>query len=187
VSVIAADPAIDKAFSKAVARNAFKLMAYKDEYEVARLFTDERFQRMLNDQFTGDFRLKLQMAPPIFSKCDPETGHLKKRDIGSWMFQAMRVLVKFKGLRGTALDIFGRTEERRMERALIEEYFETIERVLPNFADTDYAIAKALAELPEKIRGYGHVKKENAQKANLIRTDLLSRLTSQKPELDKVG
>lgn len=95
--VSAADPPADKTFAKAVARNAFKLMACKDEYEVARLYTDGRFRKALQDQFTGDFRLKLQMAPPILSKRAPETGHLQNRTIGPWMLRAMGLLAKFRG------------------------------------------------------------------------------------------
>ncbi len=181
--VITADPSDQKDFSKAVARNVFKLMAYKDEYEVARLYTDGRFQKALKEQFTGDFRLKLQMAPPIFSKRDPETGHLQKRVIGPWMLSAMKLLTKFKGLRGTAFDIFGRTEERRMERALIQEYFDMIEGILPKLCEADYAIAIALAALPEQIRGFGHIKEENMQKAAQTRTDLLARLMPKTSEM----
>ena len=185
--VIAADPAAQKDFSKAVAANAFKLMAYKDEYEVARLYTDGRFQKALEEQFTGDFRLKLQMAPPIFSRRDPETGHLQKRVIGPWMLRAMKVLAKFKGLRGTAFDIFGKTEERRMERALIRDYFNLIEGILPRLGEADYAIAIALAALPEKIRGFGHIKEENMHKAARTRADLLARLMPKAPEMRKVS
>ncbi|WP_320177593.1 indolepyruvate ferredoxin oxidoreductase family protein [Roseovarius pacificus] len=185
--VAAVDRGHDQTLTTAVARYAYKLMAYKDEYEVARLFTDGRFRKALNEQFTGDFRLKLNMAPPILSQRDPETGHLKKREIGPWMLHGMRVLAGLKGLRGTALDIFGKTEERRMERALIEDYFTTVEQIVAVLPEADYAIAVALASLPEHIRGYGHVKEASVKKAKVTQSDLLGRLVPSEMSVRKAG
>ena len=185
--VSAADPNHNKALTRAVAENAYKLMAYKDEYEVARLYTDGRFRRALEEQFVGDFTLKLQMAPPIVSKIDPETGQPKKRVIGPWMLRAMALLARMKGLRGGAFDIFGRTEERRMERRLIEEYFSDMETVVKALPEADYAIAIALAALPEKIRGYGHVKEASVRGASTKRADLLSRLVPSSASLHKAS
>ncbi|MCV2866128.1 indolepyruvate ferredoxin oxidoreductase family protein [Defluviimonas sp. WL0075] len=185
--VAAVDPGPDKALSMAVARNAYKLMAYKDEYEVARLYTDGRFEKALCEQFTGDLKLRLQMAPPIFSKRDKETGHLQKRTIGPWMLRAMKVLARMKGLRGTPLDPFGRSAERRMERALIAEYFATIEALLPQLPEADYAVALALASLPETIRGYGHVKAASVEAAAARRADLLGRLVPAASVLSRAG
>ncbi len=108
--------------AEAVAKNLFKLMAYKDEYEVARLYTDGTFLRRLHRQFEGDFTLEFHLAPPLFAKRDPVTGELQKRGYGPWMLSAFRVLAGLKRLRGTRLDIFGRTAERRMERQLIADY-----------------------------------------------------------------
>nr|WP_229417655.1 indolepyruvate ferredoxin oxidoreductase family protein [Pseudoduganella buxea] len=143
--------------SMAVAKSLFKLMAYKDEYEVARLYTDGRFVEQLKSQFEGDFSLKFNLAPPLFSKKDAK-GHLVKAEYGSWMWKAFAVLAKLKGLRGGTFDIFGRTEERRMERALIGEYRQIVAELLAGVTADNYDQAVAIAALPEKIRGFGHVK-----------------------------
>ncbi|UMR32097.1 indolepyruvate ferredoxin oxidoreductase family protein [Massilia sp. MB5] len=145
--------------STAVAKNLFKLMSYKDEYEVARLYTDGRFIEQLKQQFEGDFSLKFNLAPPIFAKKDAQ-GHLVKAEYGSWMWKAFQLLAKFKGLRGGALDIFGYTEERKMERALIVEYRELVADLLSRLGAGNHEQAVALAALPEKIRGFGHVKEK---------------------------
>ena len=158
--------------STAVAKYYFKLMAYKDEYEVARLYTDGRFVEQLKTQFEGDFSLKFHLAPPLLAKKDGK-GHLVKAQFGSWMWSAFKVLAKLKGLRGGAFDIFGYTEERKMERALIVEYREMIEALLAGLNADNHATAVALANLPEQIRGFGHVKEANvatfrAEKARLL-------------------
>ena len=158
--------------SMAVAKYAFKLMAYKDEYEVARLYTNGDFTAKLKQQFEGDFSLKFNLAPPIFSKKDGQ-GHLVKAQYGSWVWQAFKLLAKLKGLRGTALDIFGRTEERKAERALIVEYRTLMEKLAAGLKADNLEQAIALASLPEKIRGYGHVKEKamqayHAEKAALL-------------------
>jgi indolepyruvate ferredoxin oxidoreductase len=149
-------------------------MAYKDEYEVARLYTDGRFVEQLKAQFEGGFSLKFNLAPPLFSKKDAK-GHLVKAEYGSWMWSAFRLLARFKGLRGGALDIFGYTEERKMERALIVEYREMIEALLAGLSADTLAAAVALASLPEQVRGFGHVKEQavarfRAEKARLLGT-----------------
>jgi indolepyruvate ferredoxin oxidoreductase len=177
--VAAVDPRDDKALTRAVARAAHKLMAYKDEYEVARLYSDGRFAKALAEQFEGDFTLKLHLAPPIFSKRDADTGHLLKRDFGPWVLKLMPLLARMKWLRGTALDLFGKTEERRMERALIEEYFQTVDRILTDLSQADYSRAVALAALPEQIRGFGHVKEANAATAARTRSELLTHLKAR--------
>ena len=176
-NVTATDPGSDQAFTMAVARYAYKLMAYKDEYEIARLYTDGRFEKAMAEQFTGDFRIKMNLAPPLIAKRDPETGNLKKQEFKSWMLHAMKLLARFKGLRGTAFDIFGYSEERKMERALINEYFTTIEELLPRLGEVDYTNAVAVATLPEQIRGFGHVKHTSMVAAAETRTDLLSQLS----------
>ncbi|AVR98964.1 indolepyruvate ferredoxin oxidoreductase family protein [Pseudoduganella armeniaca] len=158
--------------SMAVAKSLFKLMAYKDEYEVARLYTDGRFVEQLKTQFEGDFSLKFNLAPPIFAKKDAK-GHLVKAEYGSWMWKAFSVLAKLKGLRGGAFDIFGRTEERKMERALIGEYRQIVAELLAGLNAGNYEQAVAIAALPEKIRGFGHVKEKavatfHADKARLL-------------------
>jgi indolepyruvate ferredoxin oxidoreductase len=156
----------------AVAKSLSKLMAYKDEYEVARLYTDGRFVEQLQSQFEGNFSLKFNLAPPLLAKKDAK-GHLVKAEFGSWMWSAFKLLAKMKGLRGGALDIFGYTEERRMERALIAEYRELVALLLSKVDAGNYDTAVALASLPEKIRGFGHVKEKavaefRAEKARLL-------------------
>ncbi|TWI63040.1 indolepyruvate ferredoxin oxidoreductase [Pseudoduganella lurida] len=143
--------------SLAVAKSLAKLMAYKDEYEVARLYTDGRFLARLQEQFDGDVTLKLNLAPPLFAKKDAH-GHPVKSEYGQWTWAAFRVLAKLKGLRGGPLDVFGRTAERRMERALIAEYRQTVADLLAGLTPDNYERAVQLAALPEKIRGFGHVK-----------------------------
>ncbi|HEU4375325.1 MAG TPA: DUF6537 domain-containing protein, partial [Telluria sp.] len=158
--------------STAVAKYYFKLMAYKDEYEVARLYTDGRFVEQLKSQFEGDFSLKFNLAPPLFAKKDGK-GHLVKAEFGSWMWSAFKLLAKFKGLRGGAFDIFGYSEERKMERALINEYREMVGGLLAGLNADNVANAVELANLPEQVRGFGHVKeaavaKFRAEKARLL-------------------
>jgi indolepyruvate ferredoxin oxidoreductase len=146
--------------SEAVARNLFKLMAYKDEYEVARLHTDRSFLDRVNGMFEGDFKLNYHLAPPVIAKKN-ERGELQKRQFGPAMLTAFRVLARLKGLRGTAFDIFGRTEERRTERALISEYQGSVEQVLTSLNAGNHALALEIARLPEQIKGFGHVKERN--------------------------
>jgi len=177
--VVAADLESSKTFSMAVARYAYKLMAYKDEYEVARLYTDGRFEQELTKQFEGDFTLKMNLAPPMLSKRDPETGHLQKREFKPWMLSAMKLLARFKGLRGTRLDPFGRSDERWKERELIEEYFDTIHDLLPRLGNVDYNTAVALVSVPETIRGYGHVKEKSILAASRARVDLIDQLAAK--------
>jgi indolepyruvate ferredoxin oxidoreductase len=155
-----------------VARYLFKLMAYKDEYEVARLHTDPAFHQKLAAQFEGDFKLQLHLAPPLFAKKNHK-GELLKQTYGPWMLKAMGVLAKLKGLRGTAFDPFGRTEERRTERALIAQYRADIETLLSGLNADNHALALEIARLPEQIRGFGHVKARNLAAAGLRRTQLL--------------
>ncbi|MYN05252.1 indolepyruvate ferredoxin oxidoreductase family protein [Pseudoduganella sp. DS3] len=158
--------------SMAVAKSLFKLMSYKDEYEVARLYTDGRFVEQLKSQFEGDFSLKFNLAPPLLAKKDAK-GHLVKAEYGSWMWKAFTLLAKFKGLRGGAFDIFGYTGERKMERALIVEFRAVIAELLGGLSAANHEQAIAIATLPEKIRGFGHVKEKavaeyQANKAKMV-------------------
>lgn len=143
--------------SQAVARYLFKLMAYKDEYEVARLHTDKSFLDKVAAQFDGDYKLNYHLAPPLLAKKN-DKGELVKQSFGPWMLSAFRVLAKLKGLRGTAFDVFGHTEERKTERALITEYRDSIDEVLRGLSASRHSLAVAIASIPEDIRGYGHVK-----------------------------
>ena len=147
--------------AEAVARYYFKLLAYKDEYEVARLYTDPAFKEKLSSQFEGDYQLHFHLAPPLWVKRDPATGEPRKTEYGSWVMPAFRLLAKLRGLRGTALDMFGYTQERRMERCLITEYEATIGEVIEKLNSDNHALAVKIAALPEEIRGFGHVKERS--------------------------
>ena len=150
------------ALSEAAARYLFKLMAYKDEYEVARLYTDTTFVERVNSTFDGDnLRLEFHLAPPLLARRDKVTGELKKMSFGPWLLGAFRVLAKFKVLRGTPLDPFGYTAERRTERRLIAEYCDLLREFCERLTPDNHHLAVALAALPEKIRGFGHVKQRH--------------------------
>ena len=143
--------------TEAVARYLFKLMAYKDEYEVARLHTDTGFLDKVNAMFEGDFKLNYHLAPPLIGSKN-DKGELQKRQFGPWMLTGFRLLARLKRLRGTPLDIFGRIEERQVERALIGEYRASLEEVLAGLTAQNHATALEIARIPELIKGYGHVK-----------------------------
>jgi indolepyruvate ferredoxin oxidoreductase len=160
--------------SDAVARYSFKLLAYKDEYEVARLSTDGAFQAQLERQFAGRPRLRVHLAPPLFAARDPATGQLKKKAYGPWMLRAMALLARAKRLRGTAFDPFGRSAERRVERRLIADYRALIEELLEGLSLDNHELAVELARLPEQIRGYGHVKQRHLQSAAQRQAELLA-------------
>jgi indolepyruvate ferredoxin oxidoreductase len=148
----------------AFAKGLFKLMAYKDEYEVARLYSDGEFAKVLKEQFDGDPGVKVSLAPPLLASRDKGTGHLRKREFGSWIFRAFDILTRFKFLRGTALDPFGYTAERRMERALPGEYSAMISRHLDRAKPQDWPRLVLLAKSAELVRGYGHIKEANVAK-----------------------
>jgi indolepyruvate ferredoxin oxidoreductase len=146
--------------TEAVAKNLFKLMAYKDEYEVARLYADGAFAEKLRERFDGDFRLSFHLAPPLLARRDPLTGHLQKREYGAWMMPAFRLLARLKFLRGTAFDPFGYTSDRKAERRLIADYETAITRYIAGLRADRIAALARLARLPEMIRGYGHIKED---------------------------
>ena len=158
----------------AVARYYFKLLAYKDEYEVARLYSDGSFRRKLEQSFEGNYKLRFHLAPPLFARRDPETGELRKAEYGGWVFQAFRILAKLRFLRGTALDIFGYTHERRTERQLVRDYEKTIEDILPGLTADNHALAVRIVSIPEEIRGFGHVKERNLKQAKAKESELLA-------------
>jgi indolepyruvate ferredoxin oxidoreductase len=160
--------------SEAVAKGLYKLMAYKDEYEVARLYTDGAFGEAIRNTFEDGGTIKLHLAPPLIAEKDPNTGHLKKRMYGPWMLKAFAVLKNFKGLRGTAFDPFGYTEERKMERAVISEYEELLSEIESSLNADNYDLAVQLAALPMKMRGFGHVKDANVKKAKAEWQNLLA-------------
>ena len=161
-----------------MARYYFKLMAYKDEYEVARLYTSGDFQKRIAQQFDGDYKLHFNLAPPLFSKRDAD-GHLVKQEYGPWIFTAFKLIKKLKFLRGGAFDVFGKTEERRMERQLITDYANTVEELLGKLDAGNVALAAEIASVPEHIRGFGHVKEAHFAKAKAREADLLARWRNQ--------
>jgi indolepyruvate ferredoxin oxidoreductase len=134
------------------------VMAYKDEYEVARLYVDSTFKQKVAEQFEGDYKFTFHLAPPIMSDVDAATGQPSKKVFGPWMMTAFGVLAKFKGLRGGALDIFGYTAERKMERQLIADYEALVNMLITDTTEANYETAVDLASVPEHIRGFGHVK-----------------------------
>ncbi|WP_297186358.1 indolepyruvate ferredoxin oxidoreductase family protein [uncultured Porticoccus sp.] len=160
----------------AVAKNYFKLLAYKDEYEVARLFTNGDFERQLREEFEGDFTLRFHLAPPVFGHRDPLTGHLQKREFGRWIMPLFRLLAKLRFLRGTPFDPFAYSQERRTERQLVTDY-EDLLQLLTTAIDADnYQAAVELASLPETIRGFGHVKAYNLTRSRERQAALLATL-----------
>jgi indolepyruvate ferredoxin oxidoreductase len=161
--------------ARAVARHLFRLMAYKDEYEVARLYAGDEFRKQLANTFEGPFKLKYNLAPPLLARRDAQ-GQLVKSQYGPWMGYALRVLAKFRRLRGSVLDPFGHTQERKTERRLIREYEGLIEELIGALSADNYRIAVELANLPEYIRGFGHVKQRHIAEFAARRDALLIRL-----------
>jgi indolepyruvate ferredoxin oxidoreductase len=162
--------------AEAVARYYFKLMAYKDEYEVARLQSAPKFMEELKQQFEGDFRISFNLAPPGIAQKDRRSGELKKREFGSWMLPVLRVLARLRFLRGTPLDPFGHTAERRTERDLIQKYEQAVALILEKTTPSHYETAVRLASVPELIRGYGHVKQASLQQAEAAWSDAAQQL-----------
>ena len=161
--------------TEAVARYYFKLLAYKDEYEVARLYTNGDFLKKIRGRFEGNFRLKLHLAPPLFSHRDSHTGEPIKSTFSSWIFPVLKMLSRFKFLRGTAFDLFGKTKERRMERQLIQEYEQTIKELLLGLTKKNHNIALEIAKIPEQIRGYDMVKQRHFETAKSNEKKLLAK------------
>jgi indolepyruvate ferredoxin oxidoreductase len=159
--------------AEAVAKSLYKLMAYKDEYEVGRLYSDGDFHKKLGAQFEGDYKLTFHLAPPLFADRDPTTGELKKREFGGWVMPLFRLLASMKRLRGGKLDVFGYTSERRMERRLIGEYQATIESLLATLSQDNHGLALQIAALPETMRGFGHIKEKNVKTAKEREASLL--------------
>ena len=165
-------------FTEAVASYYFKLLAYKDEYEVARLYTNGDFMQKIKGRFEGDYKLKLHLAPPLFSRRDAHSGEPVKTAYGAWILSVMNLLARFKFLRGTAFDPFGKTAERKMERRLIEEYEQIIEELLRGLSKKNHALAVEIARIPEQIRGYDLVKQKHVVSAKSQENDLLKEFRS---------
>jgi indolepyruvate ferredoxin oxidoreductase len=171
-----------------VARYLFKLMAYKDEYEVARLYTDGAFLKQVETEFDGDkLRFEFHLAPPLLARIDKSTGLPRKMSFGPWLLPVFRLLAKLKGLRGTPFDPFGRTFERRTERKLIGDYETMLDEVLAKLTPDNHHVAVALAAIPEKIRGFGHVKRQHLTAAKADEAALLEQLRAGTPALLKAA
>ncbi|MFI5013136.1 MAG: indolepyruvate ferredoxin oxidoreductase family protein [Hyphomicrobiales bacterium] len=169
--------------TEAVARYYFKLLAYKDEYEVARLYTSGAFRKQVEATFEGEpLRYVFHLAPPILGRKDKTTGLPKKTSFGPWMMRAFGLLAKLKGLRGTAFDLFGHSAERKTERRLIAEYEALIGEIVMKLDARNHALAVALAAIPEKIRGFGYVKARHLEAAKREEADLLLKFRSPEPE-----
>ena len=174
------------ALTEAAARYLYKLMAYKDEYEVARLHADPEFLASLDAQFKHGYTLTYHLAPPKIARRDPVTGELIKREYGEWMLSAFRWLKRFKGLRGSVLDVFGKTEERQTERKLISDYIELLDLIIADLNPENHVAAVALAKLPDEIRGFGHVKEKSVIAANNLKQQLLDKFKTSSKKNDYV-
>jgi indolepyruvate ferredoxin oxidoreductase len=161
------------ALSQAAARYAYKLMAYKDEYEVARLLSDPAFFQRIDREFEGPYKVMFHMAPPLLARRDPSSGHLRKRAYGRSTLLLLRALSKLRSLRGTWADPFGYTSERKTERRLVEEYLDLLDEIGGVLMPANHAIAVELASLPDEIRGYGHVKEASILRFAERRAQLL--------------
>lgn len=177
---------VELALTDKVARYYFKLLAYKDEYEVARFYTNGEFQQALAKQFDGKLRLRFHLAPPLLARRDPDSGHLIKREFGGWMLPVFKVLAKFKFLRGTAVDPFGYSVERKMERQLIADYEQQIAHLLGNLTPEKLPLAVELAGLPHFIRGYGHVKEANVKTVQRRAFDVMKKFNSEQLQVVNV-
>lgn len=164
--------------SAVVAKCLFTLMAYKDEYEVARLYTDGTFSSNISDLFEGKLRVKLTFAPQRFFPVDRRTGRVKKKIFGPWIFLVLTVMARFKAIRGTWLDVFGRTEHRRRERTLIVEYMAMMSDVLDGLSQSNYDTVVDLARWPELVKGFGVVKDESIVRAIAYRKQVFDQLES---------
>jgi len=160
--------------ARAVARGLFKLMAHKDEWEVARLYARPEFREELARTFEGDFSLRFHVAGGPFGKRDPATGKLIKREVGPWLMTAFRLMAPLRMLRGSLLDPFRMSDERRLARELLDGYRADIERLLPELTSANHALAVQIASLPDKVRGYGHVRQASATAASTERDRLLA-------------
>jgi indolepyruvate ferredoxin oxidoreductase len=178
------DAALGKSdeLSRAVAINYAKLLAYKDEYEVARLFVDPSFRAGLDETFEGETQLSFHLAPPLFSKLDPNSGRPRKITFGAWIMPLFRTLAALKRLRGTPLDIFGYGAERRRERALIAIYEHGLDLIADKLSVDNYACAVTMAALPDQVRGYGPVKMKAMDRFEHEWETLRDRLLHPSPE-----
>lgn len=175
---------VELPLTEAVAHSYFSLLAYKDEYEVARLYANGEFEQTLAAQFEGDYHLRFHLAPPLLAKRDPHTGKPVKREFGSWVLPFFRVLAKCKNLRGSVLDIFGYTAERKTERSLITAYEIDIDQLLEEATQKNLDTAIEIASLPQQIRGFGHVKQASIDSVATRRDQLLQKFAGTDPAVE---
>ena len=168
-----------RGLAEAVARGYFKLLGYKDEYEVARLHASPEFRRRLEATFEGDYTLEFHLAPPLFARRDPVTGEPRKARYGPWMMRVFSVLARLRRLRGTMLDPFGYTQERRRERGLIDRYEQAVSTIVDDLDHANHAIAVEIASLPDRIRGFGYVKARSVECAERREAELLRRFEAE--------
>lgn len=173
--------------TEAAARYLYKLMAYKDEYEVARLHADPAFKASLDAQFKHGYTLNYHLAPPLLAQRDPATGHLLKRRYGGRMLTAFRWLKRFKGLRGSTLDVFGKSEERQLERKLIQDYIALLELIMRELNSDNFDAAIALASVPDEIRGFGHVKEKSIAAADKLKQQRLATFRQPKNQAEAIN
>jgi len=166
----------DEEIGMLVAKYLYKVMAYKDEYEIGRLYSDPAFLEKLQSQFDGNYKLQFNLAPPLLARKDKVTGRPKKMTFGAWMLPMFKLLAKSKGLRGSMFDVFSHTQERKTERQLIEDYINLVTKVLPKVTDENKAIITELLSLPEHIKGYGHVKEDSMIKTQTKWKELLQQV-----------
>ena len=166
-----------------MARNYFKLLAYKDEYEVARLHTAREFVDSIRRNFGASARMSFNFSPPLFARLDPATGRPKKYEFGPWIVPLLHVLAALKRIRGTWLDPFRYSADRRLERDLIRRYEAALDRIEAELDESRFDVAMRLANLPHEVRGYGPVKRAAAERAVALEAKLWEEFAAARPEL----
>jgi indolepyruvate ferredoxin oxidoreductase len=177
----ARDGGYGEALPRAVAINYAKLLAYKDEYEVARLYTDGNFEKQLRDQFDGDYRISFNLAPPLLASAKDALGRPRKRAFGAWMMRLFRLLAGMRGLRGTVFDIFSYSADRRLERDLIAGYEKDVAYILSVLSPVNLPTAIEILSLPDRIRGFGPVKEKSVRDAKARYAQLAADLANPPP------
>jgi indolepyruvate ferredoxin oxidoreductase len=187
VRAIDAAPALKQRLTTAVAHGWFKLLAVKDEWEVARLYTSDAFRKELEQTFEGDYTLHFHVGAWPFARTDPTTGRPVKREVGPWLMRAFGVMAKLRGLRGSWLDPFRNGEERRLDATLRTQYEQDVRALIAGLTDASYDTAVAIASLPAKIRGFGHVRQASADTAGAERARLLQEFSNPIQQIRRAG
>jgi indolepyruvate ferredoxin oxidoreductase len=168
-------------FAIAAAKGLYKLMAYKDEYEVARLYGSAEFKAALEEQFSAHDRLEFHLAPPLLARKDKVSGEPRKMTFGPWMLRVFGWLARAKGLRGSAWDVFGYTAERRLERRMIGDYERLLGEVAAGLTPANHSVGVQLAALALDVKGFGHVKLRNYELARQREAALLAEFRNPTP------